>query len=49
TLANICTAMQQRGTLIRHTGGGLRITVGSPAENERTIDRLQATLADLGL
>ncbi|MEB3273689.1 MAG: histidinol-phosphate transaminase [Prochlorothrix sp.] len=48
-LAQICAALGERGTLIRHTGGGLRITVGSPAENERTIDRLRATLEDLGL
>ncbi|MBE9165894.1 histidinol-phosphate transaminase, partial [Tychonema sp. LEGE 06208] len=39
--------MQQlkiRGTLIRHTGGGLRITVGSPEENQRTVDRIAAIL-----
>ena len=32
------------GTLIRHTGGGLRITVGSPEENHRTVDRIAAIL-----
>lgn len=32
------------GTLIRHTGGGIRLTVGTPEENQRTIDRLQAIL-----
>ncbi|HSF75679.1 MAG TPA: histidinol-phosphate transaminase [Microcoleus sp.] len=32
------------GTLIRHTGGGLRITVGSPEENQRTVDRIAAIL-----
>ncbi|MEO1592630.1 MAG: histidinol-phosphate transaminase [Cyanobacteria bacterium J06632_22] len=34
----------QQGTLIRHTGGGLRITVGTPAENQRTHDNLLAVL-----
>ena len=32
--------LKTQGTLIRHTGGGLRITVGTPVENERTIARL---------
>jgi len=32
------------GTLVRHTGGGLRITVGSPEENTRTLERLRAIL-----
>ena len=36
--------LKQRGTLIRHTGGGLRITVGSPEENQRTVDRIAAVL-----
>lgn len=34
--------LKDRGTLIRHTGGGLRITVGSPEENQRTVDRIAA-------
>lgn len=34
--------LKERGTLIRHTGGGLRITVGSPEENQRTVDRIAA-------
>ncbi|MGI0485340.1 histidinol-phosphate transaminase [Pantanalinema rosaneae CENA516] len=38
-------ALKQQGTLIRHTSGGLRITVGSPAENARTIAHLQAVLS----
>ena len=37
--------LKERGTLIRHTGGGLRITVGSPEENQRTVDRIAAILA----
>jgi histidinol-phosphate aminotransferase len=34
-------ALKQLGTSIRTTGGGLRITVGSPAENNRTLQHLQ--------
>ncbi len=40
----IMQQLKERGTLIRHTGGGLRITVGSPEENQRTCDRLAAIL-----
>jgi histidinol-phosphate aminotransferase len=29
--------LKEQGTLIRHTGGGLRITIGTPAENQRTL------------
>ncbi|MEG4493229.1 histidinol-phosphate transaminase [Microcoleus sp. D3_18_C4] len=36
----IMQQLKDRGTLIRHTGGGLRITVGSPEENQRTVDRI---------
>lgn len=39
-LAQIIHEMQSLGTLIRHTGGGLRITIGSPEENQRTLTRL---------
>ncbi|MDJ1183210.1 histidinol-phosphate transaminase [Roseofilum casamattae] len=37
---NLCDRLKEKGTLIRNTGGGLRITVGSPEENQRTRDRL---------
>ncbi|MEG4576581.1 histidinol-phosphate transaminase [Microcoleus sp. N3A4] len=37
----IMQQLKDRGTLIRHTGGGLRITVGSPEENQRTVDRIE--------
>ncbi|MEG3896018.1 MULTISPECIES: histidinol-phosphate transaminase [unclassified Microcoleus] len=40
----IMQQLKERGTLIRHTGGGLRITVGSPEENQRTADRIAAIL-----
>ncbi|MGB5632316.1 MAG: histidinol-phosphate transaminase [Waterburya sp.] len=41
-LANIVKQLKAAGTLIRHTGGGLRITVGTPEENNRTLERLAA-------
>ena len=44
-LANMTTALKAEGTLIRHTGGGLRITIGTPEENERTLERLEAQLS----
>lgn len=47
-LAQLCHHLQTQGTLIRHTGNGLRITVGSPEENQRTIERLQVTLHHFG-
>ena len=40
-LAKIITNLKAEGTLIRHTGGGLRVTIGTPAENDRTITRLE--------
>ncbi len=41
TLTRITQELNAQGTLIRHTGGGLRITVGTPEENQRTLSRLQ--------
>ncbi len=38
-------ALEERGTLVRHTGGGIRLTVGTHEENTRTLNRLQASLA----
>ncbi|MEG4803869.1 histidinol-phosphate transaminase [Microcoleus sp. ARI1-B5] len=38
----IMQQLKAQGTLIRHTGGGLRITVGTPEENQRTVDRIAA-------
>ncbi|MEG3848539.1 histidinol-phosphate transaminase [Microcoleus sp. herbarium19] len=40
----IMQQLKAQGTLIRHTGGGLRITVGSPEENQRTCDRISGIL-----
>ena len=39
-LAKITQNLKAQGTLIRHTGGGLRITIGTEAENDRTLARL---------
>ena len=39
-LEEIQQKFKSQGTLIRHTGGGLRITVGTPEENQRTIERI---------
>jgi histidinol-phosphate aminotransferase len=36
--------LKQLGTSIRYTGGGLRITIGTPAENQRTILRIGNSL-----
>jgi len=40
SLSQLTETMKKSGTLVRHTGGGIRITVGSPEENNRTIRRL---------
>lgn len=42
----LCEQLKERGTLIRHTCGGLRITIGSPAENQRTLERIAALIKD---
>ena len=47
-LGQICQALKTKGTLIRHTGGGLRITVGTAEENARTRERLAEALARMG-
>ncbi len=39
--------LKTSGTIVRHISGGLRITVGSSDENQRTLDRIQATLSSL--
>lgn len=39
--------LKAAGTLVREINGGLRITVGTPEENARTLNRLQAALLDL--
>lgn len=42
--AQLAQDLKRQGTSIRHTGGGLRITIGSPAENERTLAHVRAVL-----
>ena len=39
-LAALLQELKKAGTLIRHTGGGLRITIGTKEENDRTLARL---------
>ena len=45
-LAQITQKLKSEGTLIRHTGGGLRITIGTPEENNRTLQRSIAKSSD---
>lgn len=40
-LAKLLKMLRAQGTLIRHTGGGLRISIGTATENQRTLDHLQ--------
>jgi len=40
----ILISLKSQGTLIRQTGGGLRLTIGTPDQNQRTLDRLQNLL-----
>ena len=39
-LAQLVNNLKAQGTLIRHTGGGLRISLGTPEENQRTLIRV---------
>lgn len=39
--------LAEQGTLIRLTGGGLRVTIGTPEQNRRTIERISSSLAKL--
>lgn len=43
-LTKITKLLRAQGTLIRHTGGGLRISIGTAVENQRTLANLQQTL-----
>jgi histidinol-phosphate aminotransferase len=49
TLKSLHHKLRTLGTLVRHISGGLRITVGTSEENARTINRVQASLANLKL
>jgi histidinol-phosphate aminotransferase len=48
-LDRLFQSLKVQGTLVRQTSDGLRITVGTPAENQRTLDRLQVGMAELAL
>jgi len=41
-LTNLNQKLRNQGTLIRLLPNGLRITIGTPAENTRTLERIQA-------
>jgi histidinol-phosphate aminotransferase len=43
-MTELVSQLKLQGTSIRHTGGGLRISIGSPAENDRTILRISPLL-----
>jgi histidinol-phosphate aminotransferase len=43
-MAELVAKLKIQGTSIRHTGGGLRISIGTPAENDRTISRISQLL-----
>ncbi|MGD1858382.1 MAG: histidinol-phosphate transaminase [Leptolyngbyaceae cyanobacterium] len=45
-LETVFQRLQERGTQVRQTHGGLRITIGTPTENERTLAHLQQALGD---
>lgn len=45
-LDDVMHQLKTKKTLIRHTGGGLRITVGRPDENKRTVERLLNVLSE---
>ena len=44
-LSDLCQQLKAQGTLVRHTGGGLRLTIGSPEENARSYSNLQKVLS----
>lgn len=44
SIEDVFHALKVQGTLVRSIANGLRITIGTPAENQRTIDRLTALL-----
>jgi histidinol-phosphate aminotransferase len=46
-MADLVIQLKHQGTSIRHTGGGLRISIGTPAENQRTGVRMTQLLQSL--
>ncbi|NJR18979.1 MAG: histidinol-phosphate transaminase [Calothrix sp. CSU_2_0] len=47
SLIKLTQELRKMGTLVRHTGGGMRITVGSPEENARTSIGIRTVLEKL--
>jgi histidinol-phosphate aminotransferase len=47
TLKSLHQKLKTNGTLVRQISGGLRITIGTSDENTRTLNRIQAALANL--
>ncbi|MCC5636724.1 histidinol-phosphate transaminase [Nostoc sp. CHAB 5844] len=45
-LQSLHQQLRTSGTLVRLLNGGLRITIGTPEENTRTLERLQAAMAN---
>ncbi len=45
-LTQVVHQLKRLGTLVRQTGHGLRITIGSPEENSRTLNRLLSIISD---
>jgi histidinol-phosphate aminotransferase len=45
-LSELFQTLYQQGTHIRQTGGGLRITIGTPEENARTLAHLRMALGN---
>ena len=43
-LTSLTEQLLQMGTLVRQTGGGLRITIGTPTENAHTLMRMKTVL-----
>ncbi len=43
-LTQLSEQLKDKGTLVRYTGGGLRISIGTAAENQRTLSNLQKIL-----
>ncbi|WP_448561575.1 histidinol-phosphate transaminase [Trichothermofontia sp.] len=46
-LARLTEFLKRQGTLVRQISGGLRVTLGTPAENQRFLDRLAIALTYL--
>jgi len=43
-LIKLLGQLKEKGTLVRQTGGGLRISIGTQSENQRTLANIQQVL-----